>query len=370
MSRNRNAAFGGVQQPASNQSASTAPKPPSAEMDLDRLKRLPLGKYSARNCYTFLLDRIPWLSNVETSWRLSGQTLLSFAPSVFTSNLRLELNTLPFSVVCEIFDVIKEKVIADAAIQVAEGEEPAVNPQVASQWVSAPKSSFPAVRLDALMSPSDNFVQPQTPLTMPNYSAVVPGYQPSKKFAFGVPQIPFQSQAQVSSQYSLSAFPNSQPSQHGYPMQPAAMPSQHGTAAAPPLTLPQSDVTGAVSSGAFNSPPHTNIQQSSQHDRQVPGSNAFISAGIPPPPLSSQHATQLPSQHVQQLSSQHVQLPNSFSNQSNSSVNPFSFVNFQAQAKVLKPWEVAALQRAPRPQDTGLPPGSKRISMAATIAAA
>lgn len=364
--RSRNAAGGGNQTAAANPNASSASASTTEPViDLERLKRLPLGKYTAKNCYSFLVDRIPWMSNVEFSWRLSGETLLTFPPSVFVDNLRLELNILPYSVVCEIFDVIKEKVLADAAIPVSDGAEPVVNPQLASLWASAPRASFPAVRLDSILSPG-NAAPPQTPFTLPPVPFGFSGYHPSKKFAFGAPPVPL-FQAQATSQHSLPAFPP--PSQHGMQVQPAQMPSQYGTAAATSQMLSQNNVSGAVSSVAFNSPPHTNGQQSSQNDRQALGQSA-LSAGIPPPPLASQHVQQLSSQHDQQLPSQHVQNPNFVSNPSHIPSNPFSFINLQSPAKVLKPWEVAAIQRVALPQDSGLPVGYKRISMAATIAAA
>ncbi len=133
-------------QGGSTATGNQASKESEVPIDIERLIRLPLRSYTARNCYSFLHHRIPWMTNVESSWRLTGFTFLSFPPSAFVDNLRLELSAFPFSVVCEIFDVIKNKIIADAAADPSESNIPQ---QVLAQWQSAPKASFPVGQLNS-----------------------------------------------------------------------------------------------------------------------------------------------------------------------------------------------------------------------------
>jgi hypothetical protein len=52
-------------------------------MDIERLKKLPFRLFSPRNVYDFLFNQIPWMSNVESGWRLSGATLLDILILIF-----------------------------------------------------------------------------------------------------------------------------------------------------------------------------------------------------------------------------------------------------------------------------------------------
>ena len=116
-------AGGGTSATNANQSSANMPASADGSIDINRLVRLPLRSYTARNCYSFLVNRIPWMTQVENSWRLTGETLLSFPPASFAENLRLELSGLPFSVVQEIFEIVKAKIISDSSIVDADNSE-------------------------------------------------------------------------------------------------------------------------------------------------------------------------------------------------------------------------------------------------------
>jgi len=323
-------------------------------MDINRLKQLPFRLFSPKNAYNYLLESIPWMTNVESSWRLSGATLLSFEPSAFINNLRVELSSFPFSVCSEIWDIVKEKVAADALIVVADSLQPPIDPVVASKWASASKSSYPEPQnlFGLLGTPlQSGHAVGGTPATQTHFASGFAGYPPHKKFAFSPP-------SHVSSQYGLA--------------QPAPLPSQYGQKA--PLAH-ESSLNGLMApsvANAFNSPSNVNAQQLSQNSQMAPPvANAFNSLPNVSGPQPLQHGQQA-SLHSPQsrggpqfqlqpppLSQNHVQQFNSFL--------PFSV---HAPAKVLKPWELAALSRAPALQDPGMPTGYKRISMHAVIEAA
>jgi hypothetical protein len=216
-------------------------------MDPARLQRLPLRLFSAENSFAFLLNRIPWMSNVAASFRLTGAMLLSFDPDFFISNLRLELAAFPFSVCSEIWDVIKEKIAFDASQKVADGLDPAIRPEIAARWASASKPSYPEPQnlLGLLGSPGHvDLSANKTPSTLPQFNSSFTGYPPAKKFAFSSPH-----HAQLPSQYGQMAFAQL-PSQYGQTA-PAQLSSLNGQTAPPAQLLSQNSQTAPPSHSIY-----------------------------------------------------------------------------------------------------------------------
>ena len=119
MNKRQQNSGGSAANPAAGKPAINPAKDASSSMDPARLQRLPLRLFSAENAFAFLVNKIPWMTNVEASFRLTGAMLLCFDPEFFISNLSLELSAFPFSVCSEIWDVIKEKIAFDAVTCIA-----------------------------------------------------------------------------------------------------------------------------------------------------------------------------------------------------------------------------------------------------------
>jgi len=345
MSRGRGVGGGGA---APNQSDQPA-------VNIERLKNIALSQYSPLDCYHLLVSRIPWMSNIIQSWRLSGATLLTFQPSSFVDALRLELPSLPFSVCAEIWDVIQEKVASDAVLAQSSRGAVTIDASIVQQWESAVKPSQLGLVQPINLSQSQ-FLSPargsmQTPATGLARQQM-PSFQ--KKYAFGPPLSaynPFQNQspAPLLSQNSLMVPHALLPPQSG-PMAPPAIPGVFinsvnlQNAPLPPQSGPMANQSSAV---AFNS------QQQAQV-APLPSQSGQMAPPLQSPPNLSANVP--PSAIVQQVY-----------DPSQLAALPFSLL---APVKVLKPWEVALIQRGPDVQDPGLPTGYKRINMAETIQAA
>jgi hypothetical protein len=287
--------------------------------------------YSPKVSYTLLVDSVPWLSNVEKSWRLSGKALLAFPPSSFVGALRNELTSLTFSVVSEICDVIKAKVAFDSSYVQQSGGTNAIDVGIVQSWACAVKElPHPIVdptRLDVHYSPfrgSQDSPSTGFPFQTP--------YGSTKKFAFGNP-IP---------QFNL--FPTSTS---------AFMPSQYSVLGQISASTSQNVRTSnSEQSGAFNSiQPFFNAPVPSQYV-QAAQSSAPPQSGGQYTPVSSQYVQAAQSSAPPQSGGYHS---HHFVNSMpiSQSQNPFLPINIHAPVKVLRPWQA----------------GYKRIRMADIIAA-